>query len=631
MLKHATINRTNRAQQALQLQRQLQKQVTEATSGDDQSLDSNNNSICFQDDNDDQSSILRTPSPSRHQQSTSLQQSPAGSSISFRTATSRLSSLSSLPTTPIKRSQLFNPSTNSMLAMSRRSPSRALFASAAAQPTQQESIIKVFAQTLSQDVEYITLHVNAQTKCQQIVKSLLKKFRLKHRDPNLFYLTFERWIRKEGLKCKSVMLLSEDACPMQLQQCCSNPPYNDIKFTLQMRPGELVRIYCSDVVPNARYKCLSLSAQTTVEETIELILHCLNLAPSIRPQQSTRNSGSPSSTGSTNSSNSSSSGIDSDLPTTNRHNISTSSASIMHQQLNSSSRTSSITSISSNSDLSTLSNSISEQYCLVVECQDSNYKRVLESDEYLVDVYQNLMQEAKEQQEQAMVSNDSDMSNGSINQTAADQWFFIKLKKRFESSNNPNINLQFTNPRQNVPLPPIPSSLLQLNNVNNLQNIVSTTQIEVKQNNTGSRSTSGTEAPVSSLASLPRIKIPEAGSTNDLIQEDKGNTKIKCPPPPALIVLPPITPRRRNLSNASSTFTSSASKTNGCMSNRRRYDPAQLEADLSRLNMKIEDDMMLRSNFIDVGPLHLTSQSLSIPPQIAKRESIVIDNSSSKL
>lgn len=152
------------------------------------------------------------------------------------------------------------------------------------QTNQQNSVVKVFvAQSLSQNVEYVCLRMGTETNCKQIVKSLLKKFKLKHRDPNLYYLTLERWIRKDGLKFKSVILLGDDACPLQLQQCCSNPPHNDIRFTLQNRTGTLIRVYCSDAAPDTKYKCLSLSSHTTVNETIELMLHCLNLIPQQKP------------------------------------------------------------------------------------------------------------------------------------------------------------------------------------------------------------------------------------------------------------------------------------------------------------------------------------------------------------
>lgn len=204
----------------------------------------------------------------------------------------------------------------------------------------QSTKIKVFTQTkIYMDVEYIMCSVNTQTKSIEVIKSLLRKAKLKHRDPNLFYLTLERYIRKDGLKYKSIHLLGDDACPLQLQQCCSD----DVKFNLQMKDGTLVKIFCHDVVPDVRYKCLSLSKQTTVDDTIELILYCLSL-----PLQSP----SPSSTSS-----------------------------------------------SSSSEGSSIS--LTNQYCLIIE--NNITKRILQSDEFLVNIYQ---------------------------EQDPEQLFFIKLKRR---------------------------------------------------------------------------------------------------------------------------------------------------------------------------------------------------------
>lgn len=589
MLKHATISRTSQAQQALQLQLHKHcsnQQVPQAIDSEtDQSTSSVERRIsessilqispapfdpaergpgsptdCL---NDLNNNIINGPRP------LGVQQTPPTISCS----TSPSPSLMNTPSNTIRLSPIKSTMNSLICSPSHRTNtlgnrSKALCSS--------ESMIKVFAQTLSQDVEYVTLHVNTQTKSNQVVKSLLKKFRLKHRDPNLYHLTLERWIRKDGLKYKSVMLLGDEASPLQLQQCCSNPPHNDIKFTLQIRSGTLVKIFCSDVAPDSRYKCLSLSAHTTVEETIELMLHCLNLITPIGTQTAAsciinnnshhiRSSDSPSSTGSSSSSNSSSSGIESD-PTclhnhlTNHghqadlHNL-TITSSLTNHQLDSQSRTSSVTSISSSSNVSNISTSITEQYCLVIECKDTNFRRTLDSDEYLVDVYQSLLAEANGQNvEVSAIATSNNINDEPMKQPqSTEQWFLIKLKRR----DHQNI-IKFANPRQNIPLPPIPLSMSQFGNVDNLQNIVSTAQIEVNQR------------PSSSLA---------MSSSAEMCKSDQPYK-----PPPATIILmqPPIRPRRRNLSNASSTF----GRPLMANSSRRRYDPAQLAEDLKRLDVK---------------------------------------------
>lgn len=591
MLKHATISRTNRAQQTLQLQRQWEQQQQQL-----QSLSAPRATSPQQNDGTLDLSVSsfncdNSPSP---QLPISASCSPIPSTAStfalrgLQSATN--SSISLSPQTICYQTQ----STNGNLTRNKQQ-----------QQCSSDSMIKVFAQSLSQEVEYITLHVNTQTKSNQIVKSLLRKFRLKHRDPNLFYLTLERWIRKDGLKFKSVMLLGDEACPLQLQQCCSNPPHNDIKFTLQMRAGALVKIHCSDVVPDARYKCLSLSTHTTVEETIELMLHCLNLAGAPSSTNTSklsednlnhhhhdhpRLSGSPSSTGSsTSSSNSSSSGIESDPNPNHHHHQDHRLTNTATNRLDSGSRASSVTSISSTSNMSNISTSFTDQYCMVIECKGTNFKRCLDSDEYLVDVYQSLLSEAKGQQleqehQVAGLSSPKSVANGnsSLEPIKADQWFSIRLKRRDDFNQTPAI--KFTNPRQNVPLPPIPMSLTQqFNNVHDMQRIVSTTQIEVNSR----RSSSSLAASSSGLmcvaddratAQTPTERPPTANSNTAPIPGGELRHQM-----PQFILLPPVRPRRRNLSNASSTFGRPLNIHND---NRRRYDPAQLAEDLNRLDVK---------------------------------------------
>ena len=76
---------------------------------------------------------------------------------------------------------------------------------------------------------------------------------MRHRDPNLFYLTMEVTVRKAGLK--TVLALDEEARPAALQSC---HPKGDSKFSLQMRRGGLVKIYDSVLMPNVSFICLLL-------------------------------------------------------------------------------------------------------------------------------------------------------------------------------------------------------------------------------------------------------------------------------------------------------------------------------------------------------------------------------------
>ena len=49
-----------------------------------------------------------------------------------------------------------------------------------------------------QDIEYKTLRISNNTTCKDVIHTLLTRYRMKHRDPNLFYLTMEITVRKIG-------------------------------------------------------------------------------------------------------------------------------------------------------------------------------------------------------------------------------------------------------------------------------------------------------------------------------------------------------------------------------------------------------------------------------------------------
>lgn len=129
-------------------------------------------------------------------------------------------------------------------------------------------MIRVFAQNLNQDVEYTTLHIDLKTTSFQVIENLFKKFRLKDLDPQKYYLTLERYIRKDGLKLKSVMLLNDDSCPLQIQQCCSNPPHKDIKFILQEKSGPFCRVNPSGAL---RYLSTASPLTSAIRERRQLL------------------------------------------------------------------------------------------------------------------------------------------------------------------------------------------------------------------------------------------------------------------------------------------------------------------------------------------------------------------------
>ncbi|KAG5873316.1 hypothetical protein JTB14_037115 [Gonioctena quinquepunctata] len=131
--------------------------------------------------------------------------------------------------------------------------------------------IKVYARCLRPDIEYKTLSITFQTTCKEVVGTLLGKYKMKHRDPKLFYLSMEVTVRKAGVRTH--LALDEEARPAVLQSC---HPRGDSKFSLQTRRGGLVKIHDSILNSNSKYKSLLISARTTVDEVIALLLNCYN-------------------------------------------------------------------------------------------------------------------------------------------------------------------------------------------------------------------------------------------------------------------------------------------------------------------------------------------------------------------
>ncbi|XP_061707791.1 uncharacterized protein LOC134664067 isoform X2 [Cydia fagiglandana] len=136
--------------------------------------------------------------------------------------------------------------------------------------------IKVYARRLRPDIEYKTLSVTWGTRAQEVVATLLGKFRMRHRDPRLFYLSMEVRVRAAGLR--TTLVLDDDARPAALQAC---HPKGYSKFSLEMRPGGLVKIYDSALMSSSQYKCLLTSERTTADELLAILLQCYNSAEGV--------------------------------------------------------------------------------------------------------------------------------------------------------------------------------------------------------------------------------------------------------------------------------------------------------------------------------------------------------------
>ena len=113
-----------------------------------------------------------------------------------------------------------------------------------------------------------------QTRSRDLIWQLLGKFKMKHRDPKLFYLTMDVVISKTETPVTRTLVLDEEARPAELSSC---NPWGECKFTLQTKKGGLVRVYDSVLMKESNFKSLLISSDTTVEDVVRILFHCYGL------------------------------------------------------------------------------------------------------------------------------------------------------------------------------------------------------------------------------------------------------------------------------------------------------------------------------------------------------------------
>jgi len=131
--------------------------------------------------------------------------------------------------------------------------------------------LKIYASCLRPDIEYKTLSVSYQARSRELIWQLLGKYKMKHRDPKLFYLSMEVVISKAVTR---TLVLDEEARPAELVQC---NPWGEARLTLCMKKGGLVRVWDSVLMTESQYKSLLISEETTVEDVVRILFHCYGL------------------------------------------------------------------------------------------------------------------------------------------------------------------------------------------------------------------------------------------------------------------------------------------------------------------------------------------------------------------
>ena len=138
-------------------------------------------------------------------------------------------------------------------------------------PSSSRVSIKIFASCLRPDIEYKTLSVSYQTRSRELIWQLLGKYKMKHRDPKLFYLSMDVMMSKTVTR---TMILDDEARPAELSSC---NPWGECKFTLKMKKGGLVRVYDSILMNESQYKSLLISEETSCEDVVRILFHCYGL------------------------------------------------------------------------------------------------------------------------------------------------------------------------------------------------------------------------------------------------------------------------------------------------------------------------------------------------------------------
>ena len=275
MLKHCNVT-------SFDQNRRSRRNITFGTNGESDIDNSKKNSPCV---NGVSSETENNPHDSSFKCSTPVSNNVLTASTSFLTLNSvTQQKYSSLQRDDSRRSSY---STLEPLSITSRTSSFASLNNVGGHhdSTMKRTPIKIYAKCLRADIEYKTLSISRHTTSTEVIWMLLSKYKMRHRDPKLFYLTMDIGIISHGCSSNGnrvgrddsftrTLVLEDDAYPAELKSC---HPWGECRFTLQTRKGGLVRIHDSILMEESKYKCLLISDQTTVNEVISILFHCYGL------------------------------------------------------------------------------------------------------------------------------------------------------------------------------------------------------------------------------------------------------------------------------------------------------------------------------------------------------------------
>ena len=128
--------------------------------------------------------------------------------------------------------------------------------------------IRVYTKCLRSDLAYRTLMITPYTTSKEVIMALLNRFRMNHRDPNLFYLTMEVMVDQT----LQTIMLDDNSQIVDMIRC--NPWGDTGRFNLCSKPGYLLKIYDHNIRTDSVYKAIIISKDTMVRDTITMLETC---------------------------------------------------------------------------------------------------------------------------------------------------------------------------------------------------------------------------------------------------------------------------------------------------------------------------------------------------------------------
>ena len=128
--------------------------------------------------------------------------------------------------------------------------------------------IRVHASCLRPHLTYKTIKIHNHTTSRQIISSLLARFRMRHMDYKLYYLTMEVYVNN----ALQTITLDDNSRPAELISC--NPWHVECKFILKSKTGGRVKIYDDQIRPDSVYKSIIISRETTVGDSLAILHNC---------------------------------------------------------------------------------------------------------------------------------------------------------------------------------------------------------------------------------------------------------------------------------------------------------------------------------------------------------------------